>query len=195
MEYGYVRVSTIKQKEDRQIECIKNLGIKKIYVEKCSGNTFQRNVYKKLIKKLKQNDILYIKSIDRLGRNYKEIMENWRILTKDKKVDIVVIDMPLLDTRVYKDLMGSFISDIVLNILSFVAENERINIKERQKEGIRIAKQKGVKFGRPKKEFGEEFENYLIMYENGEISRKNLAKIYNVSEKTIYRRIQEIKKN
>ena len=192
MKYGYVRVSTINQKEDRQIESMKKLGIKKVYVEKCSGKDFERVTYKKMLKKIKENDILFIKSIDRLGRNYNEILENWRILTKEKKVDIVVIDMPLLDTRVYKDLMGSFISDIVLNILSFVAENERKNIKQRQKEGIKIAKEKGVKFGRPKKEFDESFKIDLVKCKNKKISKEKIAKKYNISVKTVYRRIKEL---
>ena len=192
MKYGYVRVSTINQKEDRQIESMKNLGIKKIYIEKYSGKNFNREIYIKMLKKIKKDDILFIKSIDRLGRNYNEILENWRILTKEKKVDIVVIDMPLLDTRVYKDLMGSFISDIVLNILSFVAENERKNIKQRQKEGIKIAKEKGIKFGRPKKEFDESFKIDLIKCKNRKISKEKIAKKYDISVKTVYRRIKEL---
>ena len=192
MKYGYVRVSTINQKEDRQIDSMKKLGIKKVYVEKCSGKDFEREIYKKMLKKIKEDDILFIKSIDRLGRNYNKILENWRILTKEKKVDIVVIDMPLLDTRVYKDLMGSFISDIVLNILSFVAENERKNIKQRQKEGIKIAKEKGVKFGRPKKEFDENFKIDLVKCKNKKISKEKIAKKYNISVKTVYRRIKEL---
>lgn len=192
MEYGYVRVSTITQKEDRQVESMREKGINNIYVEKCSGKNFEREQYKKLFKKLKQNDILYIKSIDRLGRNYDEILENWRILTKEKNVDIVVIDMPLLDTRVYKDLMGSFISDIVLNILSFVAENERKNIKERQKEGIKIAKEKGVKFGRPKKACNDNFYEDLKKCINGEMEKETIAKKYSLSLRTISRRIKEL---
>ena len=192
MQYGYVRVSTINQKEDRQTESMKKLGIEKIYIEKCSGKDFERKEYKKLISKLKKNDILFIKSIDRLGRNYNEILENWRMLTKEKGIDIVVLDMPLLDTRAYKDLMGSFISDIVLNILSFVAENERKNIKQRQKEGIKIAKEKGVKFGRPKKEFDESFKIDLVKCKNKKILKEKIAKKYNISVKTVYRRIKEL---
>lgn len=143
-KYGYVRVSTKDQNEDRQLEAMKQLEIleKNIYVEKISGKDFNRPVYQKLVKKLRADDLLYIKSIDRLGRNYEEILEQWRILTKEKKVDIIVLDMPLLDTRRGKDLMGTFLSDIVLQVLSFVAENERSNIKQRQAEGIAVAKAK-----------------------------------------------------
>ena len=134
VKYGYVRVSTKDQNENRQLEAIKQLEISKknIYVEKISGKDFNRPIYQKLVKKLRPNDLLYIKSIDRLGRNYEEILEQWRILTKEKKVDIVVLDMPLLDTRRGKDLIGTFLSDIVLQVLSFVAENERSNIKGRR---------------------------------------------------------------
>ena len=158
-KYGYVRVSTKDQNEDRQLEAMKQLEIleKNIYVEKISGKDFNRPVYQKLVKKLRADDLLYIKSIDRLGRNYEEILEQWRILTKEKKVDIVVLDMSLLDTRRGKDLMGTFLSDIVLQVLSFVAENERSNIKQRQAEGIAVAKAKGVRFGRPPKPLPKRF--------------------------------------
>ena len=153
VKYGYVRVSTKDQNENRQLEAMKQLEIlkKNIYVEKISGKDFDRPIYQKLVKKLRPDDLLYIKSIDRLGRNYEEILEQWRILTKEKKVDIVVLDMPLLDTRRGKDLIGTFLSDIVLQVLSFVAENERSHIKQRQAEGIAIAKARGVRFGRPPK--------------------------------------------
>ncbi len=149
--YGYVRVSTRDQNEDRQLIAMKELSIpkKNIFMDKQSGKDFERPQYKRLVKKLKPDDLLYIKSIDRLGRNYSEILEQWRILTKEKKTDIVVLDMPLLDTRRGKDLMGTFLSDIVLQVLSFVAENERTNIRRRQAEGIAAAKARGVKFGRP----------------------------------------------
>lgn len=159
VKYGYVRVSTKDQNENRQLEAIKQLEISKknIYVEKISGKDFNRPIYQKLVKKLRPNDLLYIKSIDRLGRNYEEILEQWRILTKEKKVDIVVLDMPLLDTRRGKDLIGTFLSDIVLQVLSFVAENERSNIKQRQAEGIAVAKAKGVRFGRPPKPLPSNF--------------------------------------
>ena len=149
--YGYIRVSTREQNEDRQVIALRGVGIpeKNVYMDKQSGKDFNRPQYKKLLRKLKKDDLLYIKSIDRLGRNYAEILEQWRILTKDKGIDIVVLDMPLLDTRRGKDLMGTFLSDIVLQVLSFVAENERTNIRQRQAEGIAAAKAKGVKFGRP----------------------------------------------
>lgn len=148
--YAYVRVSTREQNEDRQLIAMNELQVlqKNIFIDKQSGKDFDRPQYKKLLKKLRKDDLLYIKSIDRLGRNYNEIQEQWRILTKDKGADIVVLDMPLLDTRRGKDLMGTFLSDIVLQVLSFVAENERVNIRQRQAEGIAAAKAKGVRFGR-----------------------------------------------
>ena len=149
--YGYVRVSTRDQNEARQMIAMRELRItdKNLFVEKQSGKGFDRPQYKRLVKRLKPDDLLYIKSIDRLGRDYGEILEQWRILTKEKRIDIVVLDMPLLDTRRGKDLMGTFLSDIVLQVLSFVAENERLNIRQRQAEGIAAAKARGVKFGRP----------------------------------------------
>ena len=148
--YAYVRVSTREQNEDRQLIAMNELQVpqKNIFIDKQSGKDFERPQYKKLLRKMKKDDLLYIKSIDRLGRNYNEIQEQWRILTKDRGVDIVVLDMPLLDTRRGKDLMGTFLSDIVLQVLSFVAENERVNIRQRQAEGIAAAKAKGVRFGR-----------------------------------------------
>ena len=151
--YGYIRVSTREQNEDRQLLALKELAIpeKNLFVDKQSGKDFERPQYRKMVRKLKKDDLLYIKSIDRLGRNYSEILDQWRILTKDKGVDIVVMDMPLLDTRRGKDLMGTFLSDIVLQVLSFVAENERMNIRQRQAEGIAAAKARGVRFGRPPK--------------------------------------------
>lgn len=147
--YGYVRVSTKEQNEGRQLKALKeaNVSHSNIFMDKQSGKDFQRQQYKKLFRKMKKNDLLYIKSIDRLGRNYDEILKQWRIITKDKGVDIVVLDMPLLDTRRGKDLMGTFLSDIVLQVLSFVAESERTNIRQRQAEGIAAAKDRGVRFG------------------------------------------------
>ncbi len=149
--YGYVRVSTREQNEDRQMIALREREVpeKNIFIDKQSGKDFERPMYKRLIKKLKKDDLLYVKSIDRLGRNYEEILAQWGYLTKEKKVDIVVMDMPLLDTRRGKDLIGTFLSDIVLQVLSFVAENERKNIRQRQKEGIEAAKMRGVQFGRP----------------------------------------------
>ena len=151
MIYGYVRVSTREQNEERQIIALRAVSVpeENIFLDKQSGKDFQRPQYQKLVKKLKPDDLLYIKSIDRLGRDYGEILEQWRLLTKGRRVDIVVLDMPLLDTRRGKDLMGTFLSDIVLQVLSFVAENERLNIRQRQAEGIAAAKARGVKFGRP----------------------------------------------
>lgn len=147
--YGYVRVSSKDQNEDRQLVAMSDMDIhrKNIYVDKQSGKDFNRPMYKRLIRKLKENDILYIKSIDRLGRNYEEILEQWRIITKEKKADIVVIDMPLLDTRREKGLLGTFIADLVLQILSYVSETERVTIKQRQREGIEAARLKGVQLG------------------------------------------------
>ena len=157
--YGYIRVSTREQNEDRQLIALREIGVeeKNIYTDKQSGKDFNRPQYKKLLRKLKKDDLLYIKSIDRLGRNYDEILQQWRYLTKDKGIDIVVLDMPLLDTRRGKDLMGTFLSDIVLQVLSFVAENERTNIRQRQAEGIAAAKKRGVKFGRPPSPLPENF--------------------------------------
>lgn len=151
MRCAYIRVSTKEQNLDRQWEAIKGLDVDEVFADKQSGKDFDRPEYQKMLEKLKKDDLLYIKSIDRLGRNYDEILEQWRILTKEKGIDIVVLDMPLLDTRRGKDLLGTFLSDIVLQVLSFVAENERVNIKQRQMEGIAAARAKGVKFGRPEK--------------------------------------------
>lgn len=152
MIYAYIRVSTKDQNLDRQWEAIKGLDVDEVFADKQSGKDFDRPEYRKMLEKLKKDDLLYVKSIDRLGRNYEEIQNQWRLLTKEKGIDIVVLDMPLLDTRRGKDLVGTFLSDIVLQVLSFVAENERVNIKQRQKEGIAAAKAKGVKFGRPEKD-------------------------------------------
>lgn len=170
--YGYIRVSTREQHEDRQLIAMKEVGIaeKSIYMDKQSGKDFKRPQYRKLLRKLKKDDLLYIKSIDRLGRNYEEILEQWRVLTKEKGVDIVVLDMPLLDTRRGKDLMGTFLSDIVLQVLSFVAENERTNIRQRQAEGIAVAKEKGVKFGRPPKPLPSNFHEVYQKWKNGKIT-------------------------
>ncbi len=175
--YGYARVSTKEQREDRQLMALTEmrLSLENIYVDKQSGKDFERPMYRRLIKKLKEEDLLYIKSIDRLGRNYEEILEQWRLLTREKKVDIVVLDMPLLDTRRGKDLMGTFLSDIVLQVLSFVAENERKNIRERQREGIEAARQRGVRFGRPRKPLPENFDQLSQSWLEGEITGKQAA--------------------
>lgn len=176
--YGYVRVSTREQNEDRQLIALKESGVeeKNIFTDKQSGKDFERPKYKKLLRKLKKDDLLVIKSIDRLGRNYDEILQQWRLLTKDKGIDIVVLDMPLLDTRRGKDLMGTFLSDIVLQILSFVAENERTNIRQRQAEGIAAAKARGVKFGRPQKPLPEGFQEAYLQWKKGEITGTAAAK-------------------
>ena len=167
--YGYVRVSTREQNEDRQLIALQALSIpkKNIYMDKQSGKDFKRPQYNRLVRRLRQNDLLYIKSIDRLGRNYSEILEQWRILTREKKVDIVVLDMPILDTRRGKDLMGTFLSDIVLQVLSFVAENEHSDIRRRQAEGIAAAKARGVRFGRPPKPLPENFCSAYQQWKNG----------------------------
>ena len=176
--YGYVRVSSRDQNEDRQLMAFETLRIpkKNIYIDKQSGKDFERPQYRKMVRKLKKDDLLYIKSIDRLGRNYEEILEQWRVLTKEKGIDIVVLDMPLLDTRRGKDLMGTFLSDIVLQVLSFVAENERSNIRQRQAEGIAAAKAKGVKFGRPPKPLPENFHNLYQKWKSGKITGTAAAK-------------------
>ena len=170
--YGYIRVSTREQNEDRQLLAMKELSIpeKNLFVDKQSGKDFERPQYRKMVRKLKKDDLLYIKSIDRLGRNYEEIQNQWRILTKEKGIDIVVLDMPLLDTRRGKDLMGTFLSDIVLQVLSFVAENERTNIRQRQAEGIAAAKARGVRFGRPPRPLPENFHDLYQQWKNGEIT-------------------------
>ena len=170
--YGYVRVSAKDQNEDRQMIAMKEVGLdeKNIYLDKESGKHFKRKQYCKLLKRLKKDDLLYVKSIDRLGRNYEEILEQWRYLTKKKCVDIVVLDMPLLDTRRGKDLMGTFLSDIVLQLLSFVAENERTNIRQRQAEGIAAAKARGVRFGRPPKPLPKNFHKAYQQWKNGKIT-------------------------
>ncbi|MBQ7932853.1 MAG: recombinase family protein [Clostridia bacterium] len=176
--YGYVRVSTREQNEDRQLIALREVGVEErnIFLDKQSGKDFERPQYRKLLRKLKRDDLLYIKSIDRLGRNYEEILQQWRLLTKDRGIDIVVLDMPLLDTRRGKDLMGTFLSDIVLQVLSFVAENERTNIRQRQAEGIAAAKARGVKFGRPPKPLPEGFHDAYQRWKRGEITGTTAAK-------------------
>lgn len=176
--YGYIRVSTKEQNEDRQLIAMRNLKIQEqnIFMDKQSGKDFNRPKYRQLVRLLKKDDLLYIKSIDRLGRNYIEILEQWRILTKEKKIDIVVLDMPLLDTRRGKDLMGAFLSDIVLQVLSFVAENERTAIRQRQAEGIAAAKAKGVRFGRPPRTLPEMFPKFYHQWKTGKITGSAAAK-------------------
>lgn len=191
--YGYVRVSSSDQNEDRQIISMQEANVpnKNIFMDKQSGKDFNRPNYKKLLRKLKQGDILYIKSIDRLGRNYEEIQTQWRVITKEIGADVVVIDMPLLDTRRDKNLLGTFISDIVLQLLSFVAENERVNIRQRQAEGIRAAKKRGVRFGRPTKDVPHNFDDIVSKWVRKEITVQEIMKMYNISESTFYRRLRE----
>lgn len=175
-KYGYIRVSSTDQNEDRQVRALAELKIppENIYMDKQSGKDFDRNLYRKMIEKMQQGDLLYILSIDRLGRNYEEIQNQWRILTKEMGIDICVIDMPLLDTRIAKDLMGTFIADLVLQILSFVADSERRNIKQRQAEGIAAAKARGVKFGRPVKKPPKNFQNLVVKWKQKMISVEDI---------------------
>ena len=196
MIYAYIRVSTKQQNIDRQYVEIKEFGVddKYIYIDKESGKDFDRTNYKKLIKKIKKDDLLIVKSIDRLGRNYHMILEEWAYITKTKEADIKVLDMPLLDTRIEgKNLVGKFISDIVLQVLSFVAENERNNIKERQMEGIRIAKEKGVVFGRPRVSTPPNTNEILDKYLKHEITNTEAASIIGVSRGTFFRLVKERK--
>ena len=188
--YGYVRVSTSEQNEDRQLIAMNTVQVpeRNIYMDKQSGKDFKRPMYMRMLKRLKQDDVLYIKSIDRLGRDYEEVLEQWRMLTKEKKVDIVVLDMPLLDTRRGRDLMGTFLSDIVLQVLSFVAENERKNIRERQKEGIEAAGRRGVRFGTPPKPVPENFEQACGKWEAGEITGREAAMECNMPFSSFYRK-------
>ncbi|EOS39867.1 hypothetical protein C808_00837 [Lachnospiraceae bacterium M18-1] len=188
--YGYVRVSTREQNESRQLLAFseQNVPEKNIFIDKQSGKDFDRPMYMRLLKKLKKDDLLYIKSIDRLGRNYEEILEQWRILTKEKQIDIVVIDMPLLDTRRGKDLMGTFLSDIVLQLLSFVAENERKNIRERQKEGIEAARRRGVQFGRPELPLPENFIQIYSQWAEGKIGGPQAAGLCGMPITSFYRK-------
>ncbi|MCD7948921.1 MAG: recombinase family protein [Erysipelotrichaceae bacterium] len=191
--YGYIRVSSHDQNEDRQLIAMQQMNIPKrqIYMDKQSGKDFNRPQYCYMVEHLEKDDLLYITSIDRLGRNYNEILEQWRVLTKVKEIDIVVLDMPLLDTRRGKDLMGTFLSDIVLQVLSFVAENERKNIRQRQAEGIAAAKERGVKFGRPEIELSEDFEKIIQAWQRKEISIYEVVEYLQISESTFYRRLRE----
>ncbi|MBC8597445.1 recombinase family protein [Qingrenia yutianensis] len=194
-KFGYVRVSSTDQNEDRQLLELQRLKIPKrnIYIDKQSGKNFNRPRYIELLKTLEKGDILYVKSIDRLGRNYKEILKQWQILTKEMEVDIVVIDMPLLDTRTAKDLLGTFIADIVLQVLSFVAQNERENIKRRQEEGIKAAKLRGVEFGRPVIKPPANFQFLVKQWKQGKISADDVAKKSKMSISTFYRRLRELR--
>ncbi len=191
--YGYIRVSSQDQNEDRQLIAMKEKLVpsSNLIVDKQSGKDFERPQYKKMVKKLKAGDLLYVLSIDRLGRNYEEIQRQWRILTKEIGIDICVIDMPLLDTRNGKDLMGTFIADLVLQILSFVSESERNNIKKRQAEGIAAARARGVHLGRPVKKVPENFPEIVKAWEKGEITLAEALKQSNLSQTSFYRRRRE----
>lgn len=193
--YAYARVSSTDQNEDRQMIAFeeKEVDRNNIFIDRQSGSDFERPQYKKLVENLLEGDLLYILSIDRLGRNYEEIQNQWRILTKEIGVDICVIDMPLLDTRNGRDLMGTFIADLVLQILSFVAENERINIRKRQAEGIAAAKRKGVSFGRPPLKEPDNFQQIVSRWEKHNISFEEALRQSGMSRATFYRRMREHK--
>ncbi|MCL2078588.1 MAG: recombinase family protein [Oscillospiraceae bacterium] len=192
-KYGYVRVSDVSQNQDRQMREMRNLGIpdKRIYVDKQSGKDFDRPEYRKIIGRLRSGDTLYVSSIDRLGRNYDEIQKQWRIITKDKGIDVVVLDMPLLDTRLYKDLMGTFIADLTLQILSFVSHTERDHIKKRQAEGIAAAKARGVHMGRPAKRLPDDFFKWVTQWKRGKITISQMGTVTGLKKSTLYRHLRE----
>lgn len=196
-KYAYLRVSTQEQNEDRQVIALKEAGVPEshIYMDKLSGKDFERPQYKKLLRKLDKHSVLFIKSIDRLGRNYEDLWEQWRIITKEKGADIVVIDMPILDTRREKNLLGTFISDIILALLSYVAENERTNIRQRQAEGIAAAKLKGIKFGRPPIPLPDNFHKLHQDWRSGKISMKEAARACNMPPKTFYSKAVKYEKS
>ena len=193
MTYGYVRISSMDQNEDRQMIAMNDVGVleSNIFIDKQSGKDFNRPEYMKMCRMLKEGDLLYILSIDRLGRNYEEIQNQWRILTKEIGVDVSVIDMPVLDTRRDKDLMGTFIADLVLQILSFVSESERENIKKRQEQGIAAAKARGVRFGRPEKPVPDDFGTIIKSWEKGKISFDDAVAKCGFSSATFYRKLRE----
>ena len=193
-KFGYCRVSSVAQHEDRQLIAMMELGIpeKNIYVDKQSGKDFNRPQYQKLLRKIGEDSVIYIKSIDRLGRNYTEIQEQWRIITKEKKADIVVLDMPLLDTRRGKDLMGTFLSDIVLSLLSYVADNERINIRQRQAEGIAAAKARGIRFGRPPLPLPDNFYTVYDEWKAKKISLTEASKKCGLPKGTFYSKARRL---
>lgn len=197
-KYGYIRVSTKEQNPDRQFAALQacNVEMQNIYLDKMSGKDFLRPQYQNLLERLEPGDLLIIKSIDRLGRNYVEILEQWRLITKEIRADIQVIDMPLLNTNSFhEDLTGIFISDLALQILAYVAETERSFLKQRQAEGIAAAKSRGIKFGCPRTEVPENFEKYFQLWKHGKISTRKAAKILGMSHSTFYRRCRELKEN
>ncbi|MCI8706365.1 MAG: recombinase family protein [Lachnospiraceae bacterium] len=191
--YGYVRVSSTEQNEGRQMLAMERAGVAvgNIFMDKQSGKDFHRADYRKMVSKMQKGDLLYIMSIDRLGRDYAEIQNQWRMLTKEIGIDICVMDMPLLDTRNGKDLMGTFIADLVLQILSFVAENERVMIRNRQEQGIAAAKKRGVRFGRPERPLPGNFGEIIKQWENGQITFRDAIQECNMSQATFYRRLRE----
>ena len=193
--YGYIRVSSIDQNEDRQFDAMSGLGIPTahIFIDKQSGKDFHRPAWGALVKRVQQGDLLYIKSIDRLGHNYEEIQNQWRILTKERGVDIAVLDMPILDTRNGKDLMGTFLADIVLQVLSFVAQNERENIRARQAEGIKAARARGVRFGRPIKKPPENFAALVGQWERGKLPIAEVLAQTGLKQATFYNRLREFR--
>lgn len=195
--YGYMRVSTKEQNEDRQRIALLGVGVpeKQIYMDKQSGKNFERPEYKRLMQKLDKDSILFVKSIDRLGRNYADLNEQWRIITKEKGADIVVIDMPILDTRREKNLLGTFISDIILALLSYVAENERISIRQRQAEGIAAAKARGVKFGRPPVPLPDNFGETYKKWKEKQLTLKQAAEVCNLAESTFFDKAKEFEKS
>lgn len=188
-KYGYARVSSREQNTARQLIALKKAGIeeKRIFVDRMSGQSFERPQWKRLVRKLAKGDVLFIKSIDRMGRNYVEIKEQWRKITQEKEVDIVVLDMPLLDTRIAKNLIGTFVSDNVLQVLSFASQSERENIKKRQREGIDAAKKRGVRFGRPKGKIPCEFKRIAALYEEGRMSCREACAALGISRPTFFR--------
>lgn len=194
--YGYARVSTREQNEDRQIIALKEMGVpeKNIYLDKLSGRNFDRPQYKKLLKKLDDNSVLYIKSIDRLGRSYRDLSDQWQLITKDKGADVVVIDMPVLDTRREKNLLGTLISDLVLALLSYVAESEYSTIHQRQAEGIAAARARGVKLGRPPKPLPDNFHEVYQKWKGEKISTEEAARLVNMPPSTFRYRANSYKK-
>ena len=195
--FGYARVSSRDQNEERQVLALLEMGVpeKNIYVDKQSGKDFNRPQYKKLLRRVKPDDLIYIKSIDRLGRNYTEILDQWKVITKDKRVDLYVMDMPILDTRREKNLLGTFISDLVLALLSYVAENERANIRQRQAEGIAAAKARGVHFGRRPNPLPDNFYDVYQMWKMKKISVSEAAKQCGMPQTTFFERARAYEKS
>ena len=188
-DFGYIRVSTTEQNADRQLIAMSEVGVPKnnIYMDKQSGKNYDRPEYKRMMRKIKPGDVVYFKSIDRMGRNYKDTLDQWRIITKEKRADIVVIDIPVLDTRQQKNLIGTLISDLVLQLLSYVSETERNNIKQRQAEGIAAAKKRGVRFGRPPKEAPQDFGEIIHRWEKKELTMKDITERYEICPSTFYK--------